>query len=207
MGRNEGTVATFRVTNSGQTNGIDSARLGARNYRVGDDRTFVWNLLKIAEENSIAKIAIFKWCAIQIGLAVAVDVCALAEPCDALVSNGARIAIVTRPGNRGVLATSRNGAKIVSTRIVVIALHHIPNACPAITVVGNGTGVSVVAITDFEQLVNAPVFATTGVCGAVIVISAQLQVLALDQFGLINLAIAVIIDTVAGLGHRVRRIT
>jgi hypothetical protein len=124
-----------------------------------------------------------------------------------LVCHSAWILIVTGCIVRRIFAPSSLNADVVGARVLVITLNGITYAGTSHAVVSHGAGVTIFAGTGIKDLVYAPFGPCALVFGAIIVVVAEVDVVAIHQVRFIHFIVAVIVQTVASLSSWNRSIT
>jgi len=200
----EGALPRGRVTVVLEAKGVLPFWVRAFDDRFGVYDAFVRELLRVADEGAVAKVIILKAGAILIALAVAGHSRAFALPHYADIANRARVFIIAFPGSGRILTAAGLGANIVCALVAVVALNGVTDTDTLVAVVGNCTGVSIIAGTGIENGNFAAVLSQTFVLGAVVVVIAQVDEVAFHQNRLIDITVAVVVQTVASLpfGHR-----
>jgi len=184
-----------RVTRGQQARCIRAFGLGALDGGTGHDRALVGQRGRVAEENSVAQVAVVQRRTVLVLHAVTVDLDAHAVALAALVCDGAGVRVVAGEAVRVVDAAACFGAGIVGAGVVVVAIHGLADAHACFAMVCLGAGISVHAFARFQGQVLASLFAQASVIGAVVIVGAC---------QLIGVAIAVVVHAVAyfRLGQR-----
>jgi len=105
------------------------------------------------------------------------------------------------------LAPAKPIAGVVRARVGIVAEHWVANTLPNFTMIPNGAGIAVLALAAFQYFVVAADLAVTGVDGTLIAVVTEVNVVPANLIRLIDIAVAIVINTVAGLGLRNRSIT
>ena len=115
----------------------------ALNHCVGHDLTQVRQLLGVAEKGAVAKVAVLQGGAITIYLAFAGDGGTSTLTFAAAVGHGTWILIVTIGLVVGEVAATQPITGVIRARVFVVTVDGRPNAHSLLTMVANGTGVTV----------------------------------------------------------------
>ena len=207
VGRNQAAVARLRVAHRLQTGSISPSGLGADNDRVGVDGALVGQHAHVTHQRPVALVAIFQGTTIPVLLAIA----RYRHPCAlrgfALVSYGARVAIVTF-GHIGLVDTAaRFVTGIIGAWVIIITVDLLADAQSGLAVVGDGAGIAVLAFVTLQSGVFTARLPQAEVLSTVVVVITEFTQLPLFQRRLVHIAITVVIDAVAVLGPRHQRIT
>lgn len=151
----------------------------------------------MAEERPVAKVTIFQNSTVGVVLAFAVHRKTTALALAALVVDGARVTIIAGPGVELRSAPAKTIAKIVSTWIVVVADNGQPGADASFAVVTHGTRVTIRTLTFREDLMIATRLSHAGILGTGVIVITRIDVVPLHCIGFVDLAIAIVVDTVA----------
>jgi hypothetical protein len=154
----------------------------------------IGELFGIADEGSVAEVAIFQGSAISVLLAGAIYLVAGALLVLALVSNRTRIPVITINVVSHKKTAAGFVAGIVGTGIVIVAEDLAADALAGHAVVGHGTGIPVDAFAFVEGQMLAAVGSETGIFGAEVVVVAG---------AFVGFSVAIVVGSVAGFfsGH------
>jgi hypothetical protein len=203
----QGTGSRGRVALGHQAGGIGPRRCRAGDDGSGNDLALVGQLVGVAKEGAIAQVVVFEGLAIGIDETIACDLCAATDALLTMVAHGAGILIVAVSGYGRIAAAPRFGADIVGTGILIFADYRVTGADALGAVVGDGTGVGVTAILFVGDFVDASLLAAADVFGAIVVIEAEVNEVTVDEIGLINVTIAIVVQPITDFGRWCRGIT
>ena len=190
-----------------QAEGVFTFGGGTRHLGALCHHAFVGHGLDIADQGPVAKVTVFQGGAVGISLAFARESGTTATALLAVVGYGAGVLIVACPNICRVLAAACVGADVVGTRIAIVALHRVPEAGACDAVICHGAGVAILAGSTLQQFVGAALLGQAFVLCAIIVVVAKVNVGALHEVRLVNLTVAVVVETVASLNGRGERVT
>lgn len=153
----------------------------------------------VTDQRAITQVAIFQRRAIAFYQAFAVHVGAGASAFVAFVSYGARVAIVAVDTVDHVLAATGLAAGIIGTWVVVVAIHRLPHADSSNAMVRYGAWISIAALPFVESSIRTPISAQAAIHRAIVIVFAEVDEIALDKGRLVNVPVAVVVNTVATL--------
>lgn len=190
VGRHQTTAAGGRCAGWGQAFGTKTLGHRTLHHRIRVDLAGLRELSRVAEENSVAEIAVLKCPTIGGFLAVTGKGGPHAFPLLAGVIKGARVAIVTRCRVEGIETPGGRVAGIVGTKIVVVALDNRTFARSFLAIVTFATRITIVAHDAGHG------HELTTIDTAAIIVGTTVAVVTNE---IVNLAIAVVVETVAAL--------
>jgi len=199
VGRDHGTAAGCGVTGRGQANGIVAFRVLTGNNGIGVYSALIGQFAGITKECSIAEVAIFQGITITVRQTITSNVHPDTLSVVAFVGHSAGVVIVAVDFVGFKEAAANPVTAIVGAGVGVVAKYRVAKAGPLGTVVANGAGVAVLALPLVEGNVAASGFAVTGILGTFIVVIAEVDVVAANFDGFIDVAVAVVVDTVTDL--------
>ncbi len=177
-------------------------------YRVGNHLALEGNATLVAKESTGTSVPVVEGYAILIGNAFAVDGEACASAVLATVVDGAGVAIIAIIQIKLPGATAQSVANIVGTGIIIVACNGQTDAFATLTMVSNGARISINALTLLHHFMLAAFLGQAKVNGTGNAVIAEPNGgVNGDVVGFVNVAIAIIVDTVANLFGRNRRIT
>jgi hypothetical protein len=150
-------------------------------------------------QGPVADIVIVQCLAIFVREAVAFHRITNANALVACVGHGARVTVVTLDMVEIPGATADAIAKVIRAGVAIVTNDGQTAAHPCFTMVTDGASIVVHALPLTEVFQNTPLFASTGIHGAVVAVIAMFDILAVHQGRLIYLAVTVIIKAVAHL--------
>jgi len=127
------------------------------NDSIRVNRTLEGDPTLVTVESAVAEIAIFICFAVFVGLAVAGNERSLADPFNAHVSNGARVAVVAEVEVELKDASGQSVARIIGAGVPVITCNGSTCARALFAVISHGTDIPIVAVGARERLVDASV--------------------------------------------------
>lgn len=196
--RDYGAGTACGVTGARKADCIGSLRrLSTDRDGAGVDLALVGPLLQVADERSIAEVAIFQSVTVIIALAIAGDGKSAASAVGAGIGDGAGVAVIASCGVLFEEAASTAITGVVGALVVVVADHGIADTKPGLAVVGDGAGVAVLAFAGIEVNVIAPGLALAVVLSAIVAVIAKIDVVAFVLFWFVHIFVTVIVDTVA----------
>ena len=204
--RHRRALARGRLTVRLEAQGVLPAGLFTFYDRSGVNHALERNLQGIASQRTVTKIAVLQSGAFFIILAVASDLFALAHAGHAMVACGARIPVVAITGNGRIFTPAGFRTHIVGARIVIVTLYRVADTLAFHAVVGHCAGILVTAVPSGEYLVDAALFPSTFIVGAVVSVVTQVDIVTAFQGRLVHLPVAVIVLAVAQFGCRKGRI-
>ena len=200
--RGSGAGTIFRVADGLLAGCVWSLRQRTVYRRSRCDVTLVGQLLLVAEESAVAEVAVLQLRTVGILLAVACDGIAGTDSCGAGVCHGAWVVVVAGGLVELEVAAPQPVADIVGTGVVVVASDGRSHADSLFAVVSDGARVSVQAFPRFEDVVGTTVGPVAGVLGAVIVVVAEVYVVASDLLWFVGFSIAIVVHAIAGFLSR-----
>ncbi len=168
---------------------------GHHGFRVND--ALIRKRLGVADQCSIALIAVFQRRTIGIGLAVAGDGSASAVSVQAEIAHGADVTVVAGAAVGGVHTAALLSTGIVGAGVLVMAIHRVTDTGPGGAMVGHGTWVTIITGAAVEGRIEASVATGTGIVGAVVIVVAQVDIVAAHQIWLVHIPITVVVEAIA----------
>jgi hypothetical protein len=124
-----------------------------------------------------------------------------------VVTKGARFAVVTFAGLGRIGAAASLHAEVLSTGVIVVTCHSIAHADSVHAVVRHRAGVAVLAFAIHQRYMLATIFAITLILGALVPIIAQSDIVIANEGTFVDVAIAVVVDSITCLLDRLQGIT
>jgi len=174
-------------------------REGAGYDGLRSHNALVGERIRVAGQRPVAQVSIFQFDAVLVGLAVAGNFGSQAFPFDALVGQGARVAVIASVTVGREFASSRLAAHVVCAHVAVITFDRLSDTDSPLAVVSYGAGIRVVTGARFEGHVVTSCAPLALVLGAVVAVIAQVDKDAFFQVGLVSFAVAVVVQPVAFL--------
>ena len=197
IGGSEATLPGTFVAHRLQANRPQSRWERTGDNRLGVNPALIWQTPGIAIERSVAEVAIFKGLAIGGCLAIAIHCHSRTFPGTTLVRHGTGVTIITSRLVALVEAAPSLVTGVVSTRIVIIAIHRLAYADAGITVICDGTGVPIEALTFIEGHVRASRYALTRVISTGVTVITEAHILVVFEEPLVDVPVTVIIKAIA----------
>ena len=174
-------------------------RQRARHHRVGHHLALIRHAGLVAEEGPRTGVAVVEGRTIRVGGTFAIDLVAFALPGFATVVDRARVPVIAITLVELHGAAAEAIADVIGARIVVVANYGQPDALPILTVVTDGARIVVHALPLIENHMLTSFLAKAGIDGASVIIVADADGgIDRDIIRFINVAVAIVIDPVAG---------
>jgi len=157
----------------------------------------------VAEQRSVANVAVLQQHAVKVFLALARHAESNAVALGAFVIHGTRVPVVAGKGVGVKNAAARGVATVGGAQISVVAVDGRTDAFACIAVVGQGAHIFVVTRRTGKRLVQASRFRVTAIFGTLVAIVANPGRSIISAF--VNLAVAIVINAVADLFGRCGR--
>jgi len=200
----EGTPSGLGVAPGLQAHGVRPVGFVTFNHTSFDHDTLVRDLPGVARQDAGAQVPVVEFEAISVDATVTRHRFPMAFARVAMVTQSTGISVIAATGLRRVLAPARFSADVVGARILVVALHRVPDADAVGAMVGHGTRVPVYALPFVQRDVFAPFLAVTNVLGTAVVVVTKIDVIPAHLQRFIHVSIAIIVDSVALLFRRNR---
>jgi len=194
---NERALSSSRVAVGLEAEGVLVLGVGTGHNSIWVDGALVGKAVRVTDEGAIAHITIFKLPTVGIFQALTVYRCSGTPILSALVTQRAGASIITRVSVGRILATTCFSADIICAGVTIVTFYGVTDTGPSDAVVSNSAGVTIFAGTRIKNLVDAPFISHAFVFGAIVVIVAEIDVVALDQIRLIDFIVAVLIHAIA----------
>ncbi len=204
--RNQKTISGLGVADSGLTDGIQSRfGLGASNHCRRVHFTLVGQVIRITIDQSIADISVIENQTILVRKTLTADLIPPTDTFTADIVDRAGVIVLTGRGVELTCTTAQPIAKVVRTGIVVITDNCLPDTDTLLTMVTDGTGITVKTLALTQVLVNAASFRVAAIQGTRIAIITNRRSGLLVNF--VNEIVAVIISPIANFGCRLQGVT
>jgi len=201
VSRGKATVASRPIADRAQADGSHSLGSGAIHDGLVVNATLIRQRPGITIERTIAEITIFQGPAIIARFAVATDANTDATSSVTLICYSTGVAVVAIRTVVLIETATHFVAVIVSARVVVIAIHRLPDADPRIAMVSNRTWVAVKTLPLGQRRMATAGVAIAKVVGAWIAIITEAQVFVVLQDSFINIAITIIVEPITAFPH------
>jgi hypothetical protein len=180
---------------------------GADNHGLGINYTLIGQSTRVANESSVAAIAVVE--RVAIGIYFARTLHGKAHTCTLLAAIGYRAGVIVVAGSAVKLsrAPAKAIAKIVGTRVTIVTNDGETDTNSPVAVVAHGAGVAVHTFPLAQVGIGAAHITITSVGCAVVAIVAEIDVVPTHFQGLVNVAITVVVKAIANLDGSLARVT